>query len=238
MSGDFLSRWSRRKQEARRVERAPEVPPEEAAPPEAPVEAGGAPAEAGLTAEEIAQLPNIEELTAETDITAFLGRGVPESLRNAALRKMWTLDPAIRDFEGHARDYAYDWNIPGGVPGAGPLGSGDDVAAMVRRVFGESEPEPAPERPADQSGVEGSRDREPPASPDSDHLSVAAAQQETEGEAPGAVRSGTEPAAESPSSEAETQASPAAPLAAPQSETAAKPPPDVPSRRHGGAKPV
>jgi hypothetical protein len=238
MSGDFLSRWSRRKQEARRAERAPEPPPEEATPPETPAAEGAPAAGAELTADEIAQLPKIEELTAETDISVFLGRGVPEPLRNAALRKMWTLDPAIRDFEGHARDYAYDWNVPGGVPGTGPLGPGDDVAVMTRRVFGESEPEPAPERPTDQSEVEGSRDREPAASPDGDRPVVPAAQQETGGEAPGAEPSGTEPAAEFPSSEAETPASLAAPLAAPQSESAAKSPPVVTSRRHGGAKPV
>ena len=233
MSGDFLSRWSRRKVEARRSERAPARPPEEAAPPEAPA-AEAVPAEAELTSEELAQLPKIEELTAETDISVFLRAGVPEPLRNAALRKMWTLDPAIRDFEGHARDYAYDWNLPGGVPGAGPLGPNDDVAALARRVFGESEPEPA----AAQSGVEASRDREPAASPEEDRPSVAAARQESDEETPGVIPSRTESAAESPSSEAETSARPAAPFAAPQSETASKPPPDVPSRRHGGAKPV
>src|SRR3546814_8539167 len=50
------------------------------------------------------------------------------------------LDPAIRDFVGHARDYAYDWNTPGGVPGSGAL-QPEDVAAMVRRIFGDFEPE-------------------------------------------------------------------------------------------------
>ena len=46
------------------------------------------------------------------------------------------LDPAIRDFVGHARDYAYDWNTPGGVPGSGTIHS-DEAMAMVRHVFGE-----------------------------------------------------------------------------------------------------
>ena len=239
MSGDFLSRWSRRKAEARRVERAPEGPPEEVAPPEAPAADGAAaPAEAELAPEELAELPNIEELTAETDLTAFLRAGVPESLRNAALRKMWTLDPAIRDFEGHARDYAYDWSVPGGVPGAGPLGPDDDVAAMARRVFGESEPEPAPERPADQSEVEPSRIREPAARPEEDEAPVAAVQHESGEKTPRVIPPQTDSAREFPSSEAETHASPAPSFAAPQPETAPKSPPAVPSRRHGGAKPV
>src|SRR3546814_17956960 len=34
-------------------------------------------------------LPSLENLTAESDLTAFLREGVPESLKKAALRKMW-----------------------------------------------------------------------------------------------------------------------------------------------------
>ena len=226
MSSDgFLSRWSRRKEEARRAEAAPEPPPEEVS--GLPLAEGAGPAAAPeLTPEEIAQLPKVEELTADTDISGFLRRGVPESLRNAALRKMWTLDPAIRDFEGHARDYAYDWNVPGGVPGTGPLGPGDDVAAMARRVFGEAEPEPA----ADQSGVEASRDRERPASPDG----AAAAQQGTGGEVPGSVPPRAESASEPPSVKGEPRTS----FAAPQSKNPEQSPPALISRRHGGAKPA
>lgn len=132
MSEEFLSRWSRRKQQARRGTVEGEI--------EAPAVKSPAPAEAPepvLTPEEIAKLPKIDELTAESDITVFLRRGVPAPLRNAALRRMWLLDPAIRDFAGHARDYDYDWNTPGGAPGHGPLEPGDDVGAMVRKIFGE-----------------------------------------------------------------------------------------------------
>jgi hypothetical protein len=49
---------------------------------------------------------------------------------------MWSLDPKIRDFIGDARDYAYDWNTPGGVPGYGPLPSREEVARMVARIVG------------------------------------------------------------------------------------------------------
>ena len=59
---------------------------------------------------------------------------------------MWTLDPAIRDFVGHARDYAYDWNQPGGVPGSGALESAE-VAALVRQVLGEPQAKPENETP-------------------------------------------------------------------------------------------
>lgn len=143
MSDDFLSRWSRRKDEARRVGHGSERQSDGAAglAPDAQRQHADDPetltAEPALTSEEIAALPKIDELTAESDIAVFLRRGVPDALRNAALRKMWMLDPAIRDFAGHARDYAYDWNTPGGVPGHGALEPGDDVPAMVRSIFGE-----------------------------------------------------------------------------------------------------
>ena len=130
MSGDdFLSRWSRRKLEVRREE------DEEAPAPETPAEPPPVEEDAELSPEELAALPKIEELTPETDITVFLRKGVPQMLRNAALRRMWSLDPAIRDYVSEAREYAYDWNVPGGVPGAGPLLPTDDPQAMVERLF-------------------------------------------------------------------------------------------------------
>jgi hypothetical protein len=68
---------------------------------------------------------------------------------------MWTLDPAIRDFVGHARDYAFDWNAEGGVPGTGPLGPGDDVTGMVRRILGEEAGEAAED---ERAAADASRD--------------------------------------------------------------------------------
>jgi Protein of unknown function (DUF3306) len=149
MSESFLSRWSRRKDEARRnaLEPSPEVDEAAAVTPDGVSRDTDDRAirttEPALTPEEVAALPKIDELTADTDITAFLRRGVPEALKNAALRKSWMLDPAIRDFVGHARDYDYDWNTPGGAPGCGALDPSDDVAAMVRRVFGEPSAKPS-----------------------------------------------------------------------------------------------
>ena len=76
-------------------------------------------------------------MTGSTDITGFLRKGVPEHLRNAALRKSWALDPAIRNYVNPALEYAYDWNTPGGVPGTGELGAGMDVARMVLQIMGD-----------------------------------------------------------------------------------------------------
>jgi hypothetical protein len=152
VSEAFLDRWSRLKQESRRQA---DVPREQSESPWAAADD----AEHVLSPEEIAALPRIEALTAASDVTVFLRPGVPEALRKAALRRAWLVDPAIRDFVGHARDYAYDWNVPGGVPGHGPLEAIDDVVAMVDRVLGQP---PATEvRPADTLAAAADADAHP-----------------------------------------------------------------------------
>jgi hypothetical protein len=44
-------------------------------------------------------LPSLDSIEAQTDITVFLQSCVPAELRLAALRRAWTVDPAIRDFK-------------------------------------------------------------------------------------------------------------------------------------------
>src|SRR6478752_7377522 len=130
----FLARWSQRKQEAKQPELNPEDPAGES------VASAGSPAPQGedITPEfDLSTLPKLEELTGSTDITAFLRKGVPEHLRNAALQKSWALDPAIRNYVNPALEYAYDWNAPGGVPGGGELGAAVDVARLVSQIMGE-----------------------------------------------------------------------------------------------------
>ncbi len=158
--GNFLARWSRRKREANRAEPAakavPGPPPDSDRPPPVaalqpgPQELSALPAVPAdlpsLTDEELAALPKLDELTAETDMTLFLRPGVPEALRNAALRRGWMLDPNVRDYVCEAREYAYDWNLPGDVPGSGPLPPGLDIKAMVGRLFGNRRPPPQPDQ--------------------------------------------------------------------------------------------
>ena len=169
--GGFLDRWSRRKRaaEAETAEAdAAEVAAAEAASAALPEAAEGAapdalPDPAGEAVDEalIASLPRIEEITAGTDIRAFLQKGVPAALRNAALRRAWVADPLIASYEDPARDYFWDWNAPGGVPGGGGALDPDRVAKMVRDIVGKDESEmqdsdaaeaeasaPAPEGPA------------------------------------------------------------------------------------------
>jgi hypothetical protein len=128
----FLARWSQRKQQAKRPDR--EAPVADAdVPPGPAAEADGAPEF------DLSSLPRLEDVTETTDITAFLRKGVPEHLRNAALRKSWALDPAIRNYVNPALEYAYDWNTPGGVPGSSEIGAGTDIARLVSQIMGGGE---------------------------------------------------------------------------------------------------
>jgi hypothetical protein len=142
----FLSRWSRRKRaiEAGRPVGEPEVV---ATPDLAPPATPPAPEEPPF---DITTLPAIDSLTAASDFTAFLRKEVPGALQRAALRRAWSLDPAIRDFVGPA-DYAWDYNAPDGVPGAS-LDLVGDLRERLAQVFG---PEPAAEDVAPGGAVRG-----------------------------------------------------------------------------------
>jgi uncharacterized protein DUF3306 len=82
---------------------------------------------------DLASLPSIEEIAADSDIIAFLRAGVPSEFVRAALRRAWTSDPAIRDFIGIAENQ-WDFNDPNAIPGFGPLtaSEGDvDILAQI-----------------------------------------------------------------------------------------------------------
>lgn len=94
------------------------------------------------------ELPSLESLGPGSDLRPFLRPGVAPALRNAALRRMWTVDPAIRDYIGPA-DYAWDWNTPGGVPDYAETLSIDPerIRQTLAGMFGPRETDPA--RPAE-----------------------------------------------------------------------------------------
>jgi|GEM_PF-175333 len=107
----FLKRWSRRKAEARREPaQEGEKPP---ADPSAP-EAGAAPGPAAeaaparpLTEADFADV-DFDALDASSDYTRFLAPGVPEAIRQKALRKLWASDPvlsAVEPFQEYAGDF-------------------------------------------------------------------------------------------------------------------------------------
>lgn len=167
MSGEgFLARWSRRKRAAGAgtpgaTEARGPAPP--AAPPAPP--AAGSPAAAAPATPDFdpASLPPIDSLTAESDFAAFLREGVPAALQRAALRRAWSLDPAIRDFIGPA-DYAWDYNAPNGVPGFAP-DLPEEARRLAMRMLGlEREAEPGgPAAPAAAAEDAPREDAAPPA---------------------------------------------------------------------------
>jgi hypothetical protein len=218
----FLARWSQRKQEAKQPE------PKEEAPAGESIESPGSPEAQGedVTPEfDLSTLPKLEELTGSTDITAFLRKGVPEHLRNAALQKSWALDPAIRNYVNPALEYAYDWNTPGGVPGGGELGAGVDVARLVSQIMGEPAAETINfDTNSKDEAAHSPTERDLPAEPQED-LRVQS------------LRRSGEPTAETEAvSKADGDAGEAAPVGEAQpARTVAS---QQPVRRHGTAKPI
>lgn len=160
MTGDsFFDRWSRRK----RSDAAP-------APMEEPPAAEESPAAVEeVDAEFIASLPDPATLTAESNIADFLRKGVPAALRNAAMRRMWQLDPVISTHKDIAVDYAWDWNVPGGVPGNGGAISQDGIAKLLRGLSRPPEPTAAPEEAEPSHLVAGLPPEEPAAVSLDDH---------------------------------------------------------------------
>jgi hypothetical protein len=138
---NFLSRWSRRKQEAgersEKKEEAANKPPAEPVVENEPVRATSAPTSPPIPKFDVESLPSIESIGAESDITAFMRAGVPEALKRAALRRVWSSDPAIRDFVGLNENF-WDAAGPDGIPGFGDLDPNLDVQRMVSELFGET----------------------------------------------------------------------------------------------------
>src|SRR5262245_12381807 len=132
---EFLKRWSRRKQEAKQetsktAEQAPSPPGQTAAASPETAEAASEPEI------DLSKLPSIDSITAATDITEFLRKGIPVELSRAALRRAWSADPTIRDFVGLAEN-AWDFTDPNAIPGFGALqGTPEQIGAMVERVIG------------------------------------------------------------------------------------------------------
>ena len=140
----FLSRWSRRKLEPA-DEKVPSEPPQAADAPAASADAAkpaaASPARQGEAAPvpefDLSKLPSLDSIGADSDIKAFLQSGVPLALRNAALRRAWSADPAIRNYIGPA-EYAWDFTDPKAMPGFGDLGPDVDIKKLVAEVFGDA----------------------------------------------------------------------------------------------------
>jgi len=132
---DFLARWSRRKREAatdrirqsKQIETSDIVASETTAVPLAPLE--------NRLPFDPASLPAIDSISAVSNIRPFLETGVPDHLARAALRRVWSVDPAIRNFVGLSEN-SWDFNAPGAIAGFGPI-DGDEVRRLLTRLLGE-----------------------------------------------------------------------------------------------------
>jgi hypothetical protein len=148
---------------------------------------------------------------------------------------MWSLDAAIRDHVGDARDYAYDWNAPGGVPGAGPMLPTDDVGAMLRQIF----EDPAA---ADQQEDQEAAGPVHPARPSHIREQESSSPEEAAAEAVTPKHDTGPPTEEEPQRAAlprgKGMTSPRSPGDAPKERTARKLARTVHPRRHGRAKPA
>jgi len=137
---NFVARWSRLKRENAQEREAPGPSSRDAKQDSGGVACRRNAQDAPVTFD-VSQLPSIDSLTASSDIRAFLQVGVPAELTKAALRKMWTADPAIRDFIGIAENQ-WDFTDPAAIPGFGPLGEHEDVAKLVAQAMGKLEGAP------------------------------------------------------------------------------------------------
>jgi len=121
--GGFVRRWSRLKRAegqvtadataAAEVELAALDEGGEVALSEADAEADVA--EAEVAEEEIKELsaedlPDIDSLEADSDYTPFMQAGVPDKLKNLALRKLWKSDPILANVDG-LNDYDEDFKL-------------------------------------------------------------------------------------------------------------------------------
>ena len=103
---------------------------------------------------DVAQLPPLDSIGADTDITAFLHRDVPPDLTRAALRRAWTSDPTIKDFVGLVEN-GWDFNDPSAMSGFGPI-SAEEVARLAGKVI-EALPEAAPEDQTKDASASGKK---------------------------------------------------------------------------------
>lgn len=146
---DFLARWSRRKHDAAtdKIKQAKQIETSNSTASEtdpAPLEPSG-----NVLPFDPASLPAIESVGAESDIRAFLETGVPVDLARAALRRVWSLDPAIRDFVGLSEN-SWDFNAPGAMAGFGPIG-GEEVGRLLTRLLGDPDTKAAALHPSVKS---------------------------------------------------------------------------------------
>jgi len=112
-AGRFLERWSRLKRRADAPQ--PAAPPAPLPAPPAPTaEASAVPAAPAHRPDTAPELPPVETLGLDSDFTAFLREEVSESLRRAALKKLFS-DPHFNRMDG-LDIYIDDYSVADPIP--------------------------------------------------------------------------------------------------------------------------
>ncbi len=157
----FLQRWSRRKVEARDGS-SPTPEAQDEAPPTADAVAPAAEPERQLTEDDFADV-DFAALDMQSDYARFMQKGVPEAIRQKALRQLWSSDPvfsAIEPFNEYGGDFT-DKAVavaPGTLQTAWRIGKGfltDEEAAEWDALGKPAVPkeEPVSERIAEAEAV-------------------------------------------------------------------------------------
>lgn len=138
-SDDFLSRWSRRKQQAAKgaASLTDKDKAEKADKAVASATDTGEPAETEPLFD-LSKLPSLDSIGPNSDVSLFMQPGVPASLSRAALRRAWSADPVIRDFIGLSEN-AWDFTKPDSMAGFGPLLPTDDVKKLLANIIRDNE---------------------------------------------------------------------------------------------------
>lgn len=136
----FLSRWSRRKQAVREgVEEAPVL---ETAEPLAELDEAETVDPELAANRAAAEAVDLDSLTAQSDLSVFMKRGVPKALKSAALRKLWSTDPVFAVLDG-LNDYDEDFRVADTVVsqfqsawevGKGYKAKAEEMAAEAERL--------------------------------------------------------------------------------------------------------
>ena len=121
--GGFLSRWARRKADARTGAPTPEAAPASSAPaglsepPLPTLPAAPAPTAMPAATPELPPLPTLDDvarLTKDSDFSPYVARNVDASVRNAAMKKLFS-DPHFNVMDG-LDTYIDDYGKPNPIP--------------------------------------------------------------------------------------------------------------------------
>jgi Protein of unknown function (DUF3306) len=151
--GGFLGRWAKRKQAVQLEAKQQTIAPlgEDGqnalqAPQTSRSKIEGQKSIEGRESEEAKlPMPSLDDVLPGGDVSMFLQKHVPDSLRNMALRKAWASDPEISSFIEMAENQ-WDFNNPDSIPGFSSSLEGIDIQAMVEKMFNNVAP-PKPDEP-------------------------------------------------------------------------------------------